>query len=101
MAHLRHPVFGDPARRTPAPGRCLGELKQVLRGFKRQALHAKRLELEHPATGRQMRFSCPIPGHAGRDRCPGRRCQRALARPDQDDHADFDDYDGFDEYGDE
>ncbi|MCB1802739.1 MAG: hypothetical protein KDI82_13695, partial [Gammaproteobacteria bacterium] len=104
MAHLRHPVFGDPVYggRLHLPGGASEELKQVLRAFKRQALHAKRLELEHPASGRQMRFSCPIPDDM-------RAVIDALAEdanvhwhdPDQDEYAGFGDYDGFDEYGDE
>jgi 23S rRNA pseudouridine1911/1915/1917 synthase len=63
MAHLRHPVFGDPTYggRLRLPGGAGEELKQVLRGFRRQALHAKRLDLEHPVSGRTMRFTCPIP----------------------------------------
>ena len=63
MAHLRHPVFGDPVYggRLSLPPGADESLKAVLRGFRRQALHAKRLVLTHPSTGRQMRFSCPIP----------------------------------------
>jgi 23S rRNA pseudouridine1911/1915/1917 synthase len=63
MSHLRHPVFGDPVYggRLRLPGGASESLKAVLRGFRRQALHAKRLELEHPVSGRLMRFSCPIP----------------------------------------
>jgi 23S rRNA pseudouridine1911/1915/1917 synthase len=36
-------------------------LVEVLRGFRRQALHAARLELEHPATGELMAWEAPIP----------------------------------------
>jgi 23S rRNA pseudouridine1911/1915/1917 synthase len=63
MAHLRHPVFGDPVYggRLSLPPGADEPLKAVLRGFRRQALHAKRLELVHPTSGRPMRFSCPIP----------------------------------------
>ena len=105
MAQLRHPVFGDPVYggRLRLPAGASEELKQVLRGFKRQALHAKRLELAHPITGRTMRFSCAIPEDM-------RLVIDALAAdanvhwhdPEYDEEAeDFDTFDGFDEYGDE
>lgn len=63
LAHLRHPVFGDPVYggRLQLPRGASDALKQVLRGFHRQALHAKRLDLNHPISGRALRFSCPIP----------------------------------------
>lgn len=63
MAHLRHPVFGDPVygRRLQLPAGASEALKQTLRGFRRQALHAKRLQLVHPTQQRPMRFDCPIP----------------------------------------
>ena len=50
MAHLRHPVFGDPVYggRLQLPAGASETLREVLRGFKRQALHAKRLQLKHP-----------------------------------------------------
>ncbi len=62
MGHLRHPVFGDQVygRRLQLPGGASEELKRVMRGFKRQALHAKRLQLAHPVSGRLMRFECAI-----------------------------------------
>lgn len=63
MAHLRHPIFGDPVygHRLKLPGGAAEPLKAVLRGFRRQALHAKRLALAHPDNGRPMRFDCAIP----------------------------------------
>ena len=63
MAHLRHPVFGDPqyGGRLRLPGGASEELTRVLRGFRRQALHAKRLALMHPVSGRPLSFSCAIP----------------------------------------
>jgi 23S rRNA pseudouridine1911/1915/1917 synthase len=63
MAHLRHPVFGDPTYggRLRLPGGASETLIEVLRGFRRQALHAKRLEFMHPIRQRPMRFSCPMP----------------------------------------
>ena len=63
MAHWRHPVFGDPVygHRLRLPGGAGEALKQVLRDFKRQALHAKRLQFDHPIERRAMRFDCAIP----------------------------------------
>lgn len=63
MAHIRHPVFGDPVYggRLRLPPGVDDDLRDLLRGFDRQALHAKRLELAHPVTGRQMRWDAPIP----------------------------------------
>ena len=102
MAHLRHPIFGDPVYggRLRLPGGASDELKQVLRGFRRQALHAKRLQLLHPVSGRPMRFECAIPADM-------RGVIDALAAdanihwqdPDYEDYAGFDEYDGFNEYG--
>jgi 23S rRNA pseudouridine1911/1915/1917 synthase len=94
MAHLRHPVFGDPVygRRLQLPGGASEELKAVLRGFKRQALHAKRLQLAHPLSGRAMRFECAIPADM-------RAVIDALAA-DANVHwreADYEDYAGFDD----
>ncbi|MDJ0740698.1 MAG: 23S rRNA pseudouridine(1911/1915/1917) synthase RluD [Gammaproteobacteria bacterium] len=96
MAHLRHPVLGDPlyGGRLRLPAGASEGLKTVLRGFHRQALHAKRLELEHPVSRRPLRFSCPIPADM-------RALIDALAAdadvhwqdPDIDDYAAFDDHD--------
>ncbi len=57
MAHIGHPVFGDPVYggdRTP----FYEKHKNLTRG---QCLHAGRLELVHPRTGERMRFECPLP----------------------------------------
>ena len=37
------------------------ELIAALRGFPRQALHARALGLIHPETGEQCQFECPLP----------------------------------------
>ncbi len=102
MAHLRHPVFGDPVYggRLQLPGGASDALKRVLRGFRRQALHAKRLALAHPVSGRAMRFDCAIPADM-------RAVIDALAadadihwhEPEHEDYAGFDDYEGIDDYG--
>lgn len=63
MAHIGHPVVGDPTyggrlKLPPGAGPALAE---GLRAFKRQALHAARLALEHPATGEPMAWEAPLP----------------------------------------
>jgi len=63
MAHLRHPLVGDPVYggRPRLPAGCLPALAETLRGFRRQALHAIRLELTHPATGARLAWESPVP----------------------------------------
>jgi len=64
MAHIGHPVLGDPdyglAFRTKA-NRLPEPLKSQVIAFPRQALHAWLLEFRHPATHLTMRFEAPIP----------------------------------------
>jgi 23S rRNA pseudouridine1911/1915/1917 synthase len=50
LEHIGHPLVGDPVYRRGLPGRI--EDARAWRGFTRQALHASRLGLIHPATGR-------------------------------------------------
>jgi 23S rRNA pseudouridine1911/1915/1917 synthase len=63
LAHIGYPLVGDPAyggrRRVPAG--ATAELVTALAGFKRQALHAARLKLEHPSTGREVEWEAPLP----------------------------------------
>jgi 23S rRNA pseudouridine1911/1915/1917 synthase len=64
LAHIGHPLLGDPVylRRLPAPARMLPEpLRRELSGFPRQALHAASLGFPHPRDGRPMRFAAPLP----------------------------------------
>jgi len=63
LAHLKHPIVGDPVYggRLRLPRGATPELIAALRGFKRQALHAERLELEHPVTGERMHWTAPLP----------------------------------------
>ena len=53
MAHIHYPLVGDPvyAGRLKLPPDCSDELKTFLLNFKRQALHARKLGLEHPQSG--------------------------------------------------
>jgi 23S rRNA pseudouridine1911/1915/1917 synthase len=36
-------------------------LKAALRGFRRQALHAYRLQLAHPVSGKTLTWEAPLP----------------------------------------
>ncbi len=63
MAHLHHPVVGDPVYggRLRLPREASEELMAALRGFRRQALHAETLTLTHPETGELCSWSAPVP----------------------------------------
>jgi 23S rRNA pseudouridine1911/1915/1917 synthase len=65
MAHIGHPVIGDPdygqAFRTKA-NRLPEPLRAMVQSFPRQALHARLLAFQHPATHMQLRFETPLPG---------------------------------------
>jgi 23S rRNA pseudouridine1911/1915/1917 synthase len=63
MAHLKHPIVGDPIYGGPLklPRGASDELIAVLRGFKRQALHAETLEFIHPTGNEPLRVSAPPP----------------------------------------
>jgi 23S rRNA pseudouridine1911/1915/1917 synthase len=63
MAHLGHPVVGDPVYggRLKIPQGASDRLVMLLRSFKRQALHAVKLELVHPATGERLRYAASVP----------------------------------------
>ncbi len=64
MAHIGHPVMGDPlyarthaasARKLPPPARA------ALKALDRQALHAAELSFIHPVTGQRLNFKSPLP----------------------------------------
>jgi 23S rRNA pseudouridine1911/1915/1917 synthase len=63
LAHAGFPLVGDPVyggrRRIPAG--CPAQLAAELAAFARQALHAARLTLHHPATGRELAWEAPLP----------------------------------------
>ncbi|WP_432697514.1 23S rRNA pseudouridine(1911/1915/1917) synthase RluD [Marinobacterium sp. YM272] len=63
MAHIKYPLVGDPlyGGRFQLPKGCSGAMREVLKNFKRQALHAKRLELWHPASGEPMAWEIDLP----------------------------------------
>jgi 23S rRNA pseudouridine1911/1915/1917 synthase len=43
------------------PKACIPELREELQNFRRQALHAKRLELSHPISGEFMEWEVDLP----------------------------------------
>ena len=63
MAHLKHPIVGDPlyGGSLKLPKGATPELVEALRGFRRQALHAETLEFAHPVTGEPIRCSAQMP----------------------------------------
>lgn len=63
FAHRRHALVGDQVYggRLALPKGASDELVQLLRHFKRQALHATRLAFEHPVTGEAMDLSVEPP----------------------------------------
>ena len=63
MAHIRHPLVGDPmyGGSLRLPKAASDELTAVLRGFRRQALHAQRLSFSHPGSGEQIACEAPVP----------------------------------------
>jgi 23S rRNA pseudouridine1911/1915/1917 synthase len=63
MAHLKHPIVGDPlyGGSLKLPKGASDELIAALRGFKRQALHAEVLEFAHPVSGEPVRCAAPVP----------------------------------------
>ncbi|MGH8496951.1 MAG: 23S rRNA pseudouridine(1911/1915/1917) synthase RluD [Gammaproteobacteria bacterium] len=64
MAHLRHPLVGDPlyGGRMRIPPAASDDLIETLRNFRRQALHAARLAFAHPVSGKALEFRSPLPG---------------------------------------
>ena len=64
LAHVRHPVLGDPVYGTgfKASSRRLGDAaRSELAKLKRQALHAAELGFEHPVTGEGLEFASELP----------------------------------------
>ncbi|MFV3412137.1 23S rRNA pseudouridine(1911/1915/1917) synthase RluD [Pseudomonas nitroreducens] len=63
MTHIGHPLVGDPTYggRFRIPPGASPTLVESLRDFPRQALHARFLELDHPATHVRMKWESPLP----------------------------------------
>jgi len=62
LSHLHHPLVGDPmyAGRPRLPKGASAATAAALQGFRRQALHAIRLGLDHPGTGEPMSWEVPM-----------------------------------------
>lgn len=63
LTHAHFPIVGDKTYggRVRIPRFASDEIIETLRAFPRQALHASRLELEHPLTGKHMHWRAPLP----------------------------------------
>ncbi len=68
MAHIGYPIVGDPlyGGRLRLPAASSEALKQALRDFKRQALHAARLAFVHPDTRAEVVFTAALPDDMSR-----------------------------------
>jgi 23S rRNA pseudouridine1911/1915/1917 synthase len=63
MAYIRCPLVGDPlyAGRQKLPRGVSPRLREAVSSFRRQALHAARLELTHPASGERLSWQAEMP----------------------------------------
>jgi 23S rRNA pseudouridine1911/1915/1917 synthase len=63
FAHRRHALVGDPVYggRLALPKGASEHLIETLRVFRRQALHAAKLEFVHPASGEIVSFEAELP----------------------------------------
>ncbi len=62
LAHVRHPIVGDLSYgNLRLPKAATPELIEALRGFRRQALHAEKLEFVHPGSGELMTIEVERP----------------------------------------
>ena len=63
MAHVRHPLVGDQiyGAGLKLPRKATEQLTQIMREFKRQALHAEKLEFAHPVSGEGISVTVPMP----------------------------------------
>lgn len=67
LAHIGHPVFGDPTyggRRRKYGNlsrESMRKARECLELIDRQALHARKLVFTHPITGSKMNFEIPVP----------------------------------------
>lgn len=63
LAHVRHALVGDPTYGggLKLPKGAGVELTQVLRAFRRQALHAEKLEFAHPQGGKTISVAVELP----------------------------------------
>lgn len=63
MAHILHPVVGDPlyGGRMRYPAGISAELREQIKQFQRQALHACKLSFFHPVSAEHLVFHAELP----------------------------------------
>jgi len=67
LAHSGHPIVGDAQyggrrkRVRALPVRQREKAEKLLRVMDRPALHAARVEFDHPRTGERLKIACPVP----------------------------------------
>jgi 23S rRNA pseudouridine1911/1915/1917 synthase len=63
LTHAGYPIVGDRVYggRLEMPRGATDELRAALREFPRQALHAAKLQLAHPVTGKPLECVAPLP----------------------------------------
>lgn len=63
MAYIKYPLVGDQSYggRFQMLANCSEHLEEILRNFKRQALHATKLGLQHPETDEYCEWELPMP----------------------------------------
>lgn len=63
MAHIHHPLVGDPVYggKPQLPKHIDAAQREALATFPRQALHACALQLTHPGSGETMTFTAELP----------------------------------------
>ena len=63
LSHAGYPLVGDPVygRRLVIPRGATAALAEMLRGFRRQALHAAKLSFPHPQDGRMIEVESKLP----------------------------------------
>jgi 23S rRNA pseudouridine1911/1915/1917 synthase len=63
LAHIHYPILGDGTygKQPLFPPQPLPALKEAIIHFKRQALHARRLQVMHPTKDIMMEWHAPLP----------------------------------------
>jgi 23S rRNA pseudouridine1911/1915/1917 synthase len=64
MAHIGHPIVGDPVYATGFKSKVVqlpDQARDAVSSLRRQALHAALLAFDHPITGEALRFESPWP----------------------------------------
>lgn len=63
LSHLSYPIVGDKTylKRIKFPREMSDAAKEAVKHFPRQALHATKLELSHPKSGKLLALQSPLP----------------------------------------